>query len=562
MRRFLPCLLALLVLLSLACSHRSAGPSFTLAVEPAQIRLLPGLSQTVTLTLKPDPGFSGRVELSAPGLGAGVEASFTPATLTLADGVAAQVSVLLSAKEDSAPGRRSIGFQAAAEGRTEQIELVADIPVAAFFTVLTYRGVDPANFAYLAYQDGDGPWTSVPGQNGLYRLPLTDPSGRFGVFLGDVCQGNGASTWISNGFFSTHGEVQTLQALVFCNPQPGPPAITFDLNGALAGAPGRSILISANSGLWSFPPGATDYSLKLNKGNGDLLAAAYPSTQDYIPSRIIVERGRDAQAPATRDFDFAAQGGDTPAPLPIQRPALGADEEFQGTVQYQTSRGQVAILGYGRDLSGYAPFPPAAAQAGDGYGYAFQVTGPSHSRSLQGSGSQPPGPLAPRLPSAIPPFTLAGTGAPGLRLSLGWDAVTPAPNVHEAVVTQTIQGKQAYCYLYFGRSWHGGVPRMTWTMPDFSSVPGFNPGFLPQAGTAVRVSIYQSGSQAGPAPASTLPAGNPFSFVAPPSRSPLAAGRPEIPGLRLQPIGPAASKAASSPWLEFWSASRTQTLNP
>ena len=79
--------------------------------------------------------------------------------------------------------------------------------------------------------------------------------------------------------------------------------------------------------------------------------------------------------PLPRDFDFAAQGGETSAPLPIQRPALGADEEFQGTVQYQTSRGQVAILGYGRDLAAYAPFPPAAAQAGDSYGYGFHATG-------------------------------------------------------------------------------------------------------------------------------------------------------------------------------------------
>jgi hypothetical protein len=302
--------------------------------------------------------------------------------------------------------------------------------------------------------------------------------------------------------------------------------------------------------------------MKLNRGSGDLLAAAYPSTQDYIPSRIIVERGRDAQTPATRDFDFAVQGGDTPAPLPIQRPALGADEDFHGTVQYQTSRGQVAILGYGRDLAAYAPFPPAAAQAGDSYGYGFQANGPTHSRSLQGSGSQPPGPLAPRLPSSIPPFTLTATGAPGLRLAMAWDAVTPSPNVHEAVITQTLQGKQAYCYLYFGRSWHGGAARMTWTMPDFSSMPGFDPGFLPQSGAAARVSIYQSGSQAGPTPASTLAAGNPFSFLAPPGRSPLAVGRPEIPGLRLQPIGPAAGRAAASPWLEYWSASRTQILTP
>lgn len=551
---------ALLVLLSLACGHRTAGPSFTLTVEPGQVRLLPGLSQTVTVAVSPQPGFSGTVTFSAVDLGPGIDARFTPDTLALADGVAAQTTLRLTAREDTAPGKRSIALQAFGPDAFQAVDLILDIPAATFFTVLTYRGSEPGNFAYLAYQDGDGPWASVPGVGGTYRLPITDPGGRFGVLLGDVCQGEGASTWITDGFFSTLGEVQLLQALVFCNPQPGPPPVTFDLSGTLAGTSGRSILIGANSGLWSFPAGTSDYALKLIKGSSDLVAAAYSSTQDYIPSRIIVERGREAQSPMIRDFDFSTQGADTPAPIAIQRPALNPGEVFQGTVQYQTGRGQVAILGYGQDIAAYAPVPAALTQPGDTWLYSFQASAQNQYRSLQGSGPEPPGALAPRLPSSLPPFEVTSTGGAAPRLSFSWSAVSPAPNVHEAVITQQIGTKQAYCYLYFGKSWHAGAARLTWTQPDLSAVPGFDPGYFPQPGAAARVALYQSGSQTSQTAGPTLQ--EPLAFAAPPGRSMLRLERPGNIGMRLKFQGPAANTISASPWTEYWVAHRTQTLVP
>lgn len=555
---------SVLIFTALACAggYQTAPPAFTIAAEPSSVRLLPGLSRSVALTLQAEPGFSGVVTLSAPGLEPGLQARFTPASLTLVEGVAGKATLELAAEESLAPGNRPALVQGASgPDAARTVEVALEVPRVAFFSVLTYRGQDPGNFAYLAYQDGDAAWMAVPGNRGLYRLPVSDPGGRFGVLLGDVCQGDDASSWITNGFFSTLAEVQLLQALVYCNPQPGPPPVTFDLSGGLAGASGGTVLISGNSGLWSYPAGARDFALKLLKGGSDLLAAAYPSTRDYVPSRIIVERGRDVQASAVRDFDFAAQGADAGARLPIQRPALDADERFQGTVQLQTSRGQGVFLGHGEDLAAYAAFPAALGQAGDTWLYGFQADGAHRSRGLQASGSEPPGPLAPRLPGSIPPFDVSSSGGRFPRLSLGWSAVSPVPAVHQAVITQQSGSRQAYCYLYFSSGWHGGAARLTWTQPDLTAVPGFDPGFLPQAGAEASITLYQSGSQ--PGAWLTPSIGHPLTLAAPPGQDP-APGLPAPPRMALRPQAapgrPAVAQAI--PWTEYWYARRTQFVMP
>lgn len=558
-------LLVLLPPLALACGRGGAapGPGFTLAVAPPQVRLLPGLSRSLAVDLQPEPGFSGTVELSVSGLGPGVQGRFAPGRLALADGLPAHATLVLTAAEEAAPGTQTLTLEALSAAATRSAAVALEVPAASFFTVLTYRGVDPAPFAFLAYQDGDGPWTAVPGTGGLYRLPITDAGGRFGVLLGDACSSGGYTTWITNGFFSTLGEVQQLQALIFCNPQPGPPPETFDLRGALAGAQGRGVLVSANSGLWSFPAGVPDYALKLLRGSGDLVAAAYASPQDYLPSRIIVERARNTQAASTRDFDFATQGAAPLPPLPIQRPALDPDETFQGTVQYLTALGQVAILGYGPDLAAYAPFPPSAAQAGDAYYCGFQATGSGRSRSLQAGGGQAPGALVPRLPDNMAPFTIGTSGGPAPRLSLAWSAVAPAPGVHEAVLTQTLESGQVYWYLNFGSTWHRGAASLAWTQPDLSAVPGFSPDFLARPGTEVEVSLHQSGSRAGqqvlglPGPWSP----SPVPLAAPPGLAAPGARAPGVPGLRLRTV-PASAALAAAPWSEYWFVNRTQRRLP
>jgi hypothetical protein len=507
-----------LVLLAPGCAKLDrGGPAFALTVSPGQARLLPSGSVTATVEITSLEGYAGPVDLAAEGLGGDLAVAFQPARVTLPAQGSIRAALTVRAADTAPAAQRILRILGRGADEEHAVELKLEIPAATVFPVTTFQGETPANLPFLAYQDGDGPWTALEGQGGAYKLPVTNPAGRFAVVYGSICRIGDFTSWDVNAFHLTLRDTQALFVAFFCNPGPGPQPTLFDLGGALRGTAGQPGLISASTGLWSFEGGAPRYDLKVYKGLGDLVAGTYPDPDTYIPSRLIVERGRDAQAPATRDLDFAAEGA---APLPrqpIARPALAPGEAFRAGVQYQTGRGQVAILGNGADLAEYAPFPPALGRTGDATLYGFQASGPDTVRTVYGSTPAQPGPLTPRLPSLPPPFTVSAAGTARLRLCLAWEAVTPRPESHTASLVQRTEREEAYWYVSFSRAWLGEGTRFTWTPPDLSAVPGFEPGFLFRPGVGVQVQMSQGGSQTVPegfqgllarlaAPARNLPA--------------------------------------------------------
>jgi hypothetical protein len=126
-----------------------------------------------------------------------------------------------------------------------------------------------------------------------------------------------------------------------------------------------------------------------------------------------------------------------------------------------------------------------------------------------------------------------------------------------------VGGKQAYTYLYFGQSWHRGAAHMAWTQPDLMDVEGYDPGFLPQPGTPVRIQIHESGSRTGQLPVAALGQPAPILLARPPGMAGPDLGRAEA-GARMQlrPAGAVAAPAAPAPWLEYWSVGRTQAFVP
>jgi len=561
-----PWLPAALMILALACGggSTSAPPaSFTLSLTPASVRLLPSARATTTVLLKADEGFAGAVDLDAQGLGNDLTAQFQPARVDLPLGGSAQAVLTVSAADTTPAAQRVLTVRGRSGALTKSADLRLDIPAAKIFPVTTYLNQDQANLPFLAYQDGNGPWVSVDGQGGLYKLPISDPAGRFGLVYGAICRVGDFTSWDVNGFFETTADTSALYVAFFCNPQPGPPPETFDLGGLLKNAGGQAGLISANSGLWGFDPGAPRYDLKLYRGLGDFVAATYPDLGNYIPSRFIVERARDTQGSGARDLDFASEGVDPLPRQPILRPALESGETLQGSVQYQTSGGQTVFLGNGRNLAEYAPFPTTSGVPGDAYVYGFQAFTSDASRTVVGSTTASPGPLSPRLPSAFAPFTITPEGTTRLRLGLTWNAITPVPETHQATFSQRTSLEEAYWYVAFSRRWLGEAARFTWMPPDLSAIPGFDPHFYFRPGVPLSVRMDQSGSQAAAALPEfiargfALAAGAPLGQAFAPLREPLAprSGR----SFQVRRI-PAALLASGPP--ENFYASRTQGFTP
>jgi hypothetical protein len=492
---------ALLALLVLACGGGGTSappPAFTLSLTPNRARLLPSARVTTTVVVTAEPGFAGSVDLEALGLAGDLTAQFQPGRVDVPLGGSVQAVLTIQAADTAPAAQRVVTVRGRAGSDLRTAELHLDIPAAKIFPVTTFLNQDQTNLTFLAYQDGNGPWTSVEGQGGLYKLPITDGGGRFGLIYGAICRVDDFTSWDVNGFFETTFDTSALYVAFLCNPQPGPPADTFALGGLLKNTGGLSGLISANSGLWSFDAGAPRYDLRLYRGLGDFVAATYPDLQTYVPSRLIVERRRDTQGPDTRDLDFSAEGNDPLPREPIHLPALESGETLRGSVQYQTAGGQTVFLGNGVDLAEYAPFPPAAAVPGDSYVYGFQASTGSASRTVVGSTTASPGALAPRLPSPFTPFSVPSAGTTRLRLGLTWDAIAPTPELHQATLVQRSGLEEAYWYASFSRRWLGEAPGFAWMPPDLTAIPGFDPHFYFRPGVGMQASMSQSGSQAAP----------------------------------------------------------------
>lgn len=486
------------ILLLAACGGGHDAPRpvpFTLALSPDALRLLPSAKAQATVVVTAGTGFSGRVDLEVQSLGGDLGADLQPVFLDVPAGGSAQALLTLRAADTAPAAQRLVSVRASRGADAATADLRVDIPAAKIFPVTTFLNQDQTNLTFLAYQDGNGPWVSVEGQGGVYKLPVSDPGGRFGLVYGSTCRINDFTSWDVNGFFETLSDTQALYVAFLCNPQPGPPAETFDLGGQLRNAAGQGGLISANSGLWAFDPGAPRYDLKLYGGTGDLVAATYPDTATYIPSRFILERARTASGPSTRDLDFALEGLEPGPRFPISPPALEPGESLLGSVQLQSSRGQTVILGNGRDLAQYAAFPAAALAAGDTYVYGFQASTPDTSRTVVGSRPEAPGALAPRLPTPFAPFQVPATGGPRKRLGLAWSPIAPAPDLHQATLTQRAGLEEAYWYVSFSRRWLGESSSYAWMAPDLSGIPGFDERFLFRSGVGLQVYMGQSGVQ-------------------------------------------------------------------
>jgi hypothetical protein len=552
------CLALAAALLFLGCGGGGTSappPAFTLSVAPASLRLPPALKATVTVIVQADPGFSGAVDLEAQGLGGDLEAAFSPGRVEVPAGGSVQALLTLQASETALPAQRVVSVLGRGATALATADLRLDIPAARIFPVTTFLNQGQANLTFLAYQDGDGPWTGIEGQGGLYKLPVTDPGGRFGIFYGATCTVGDWTSWAANGFYQSLADTQALYVAFLCNLEPGPPAKTFDLGGLLRNTGGVGGLISANSGLWAFDPGAPRYDLKLYRGPGDLVAATYPDLGTYLPSRFIVERGRDTQESGSRDLDFALEGLDPGPRHPVSLPPLEPGEALLGTVQYQTSGGQAVILASGAAPTEYAEFPPSAARAGDAYVYGLQASSPGAIRTVVGSRTTVPGALDLRLPTGIAPFQVPVEGGARKRLGLAWAPISPVPESHQATFLQRTAQEEAYWFVSLSRRWLGERTAFTWMPPDLTGFPGFDARFLFRPGVGVQVVLGQSGLQA--VEEAVVPRGLGAPFAARPG-GPEAGHRPGLPRFQVRRVpGEAASASPEYVW-----ATRLQSLTP
>ncbi|HSE52268.1 MAG TPA: hypothetical protein VLB00_08760 [Gemmatimonadales bacterium] len=172
-------------LLALACSDDgptgNTGGDYSLTVTPGALSIVAGGSSSATVTIV-RTNFTGEVSLALQNPPAGITGVFTP-TPTTASGSAVAISVAATV----APGSHALTIQGSASGPgTKTATLTVTVPQPPAGGNVQYQFCSaPAVPAFVAFQDGTGPWQAVTGSasGGTTRFTMNLTQGRGGVMF-------------------------------------------------------------------------------------------------------------------------------------------------------------------------------------------------------------------------------------------------------------------------------------------------------------------------------------------------------------------------------------------
>jgi len=152
------------------------NPAFTLSASPAAVSVEQGASGQTTIGITRSGGFTGTVNLAAAGLPTGVTASLNPAAAGAATAI-----LTLQVAAGAAPGTYNVSVQGTAPG-------VQPASAAVALTVTAAPPVTPGNVTWtscgstgvpvwVAYQDGNGPWTRATSAGTSANFQIDQPRG-------------------------------------------------------------------------------------------------------------------------------------------------------------------------------------------------------------------------------------------------------------------------------------------------------------------------------------------------------------------------------------------------
>lgn len=468
------------------------APGVELVLDPASLPVAPDTAGVFTVTVRPLDGFTGAVELAVAPQGTELAVSVSPANLSLGSGPAT-AKITVRVPVSATAGDRAFTLHARGNFEAQESAFKVGVLAARLLPVSTYVNYDQANLPFMAFKDGDASWRLLEGQQGTYLAAVTDPAGRYGLAYGYNCAIGSFQAFQMNYIFQTLPESNSLGVYFICDPPPGPDPVLYSLQGRLLGQGASSGYLVTSAAALLFEGGADSYLTQVLKGKGDLAGWLYSDPATHAPTRLFLDRGRDAQGNAARDVDFAVDGF---APGPAQAITYGpvaADETIQGSVRYFTSGGQYFGLGDGTALPSYAAFPAAYGLPGDSYAYGFGAFGTGHWEAVYGGSQALPGPLAINFPTPVQPFQVDWLPGPYLRPGLSWASVNPLPRLEQFALIQNGNQEQVYWYLLFSEGWLGAGAHAV-QVPDFTGFAGWDDRWGFRAGRPVNVDHGQFGS--------------------------------------------------------------------
>lgn len=165
----------------------SNPPAFGLSSSMSSLSIAPGANGTTTITVSPENGFSGAVNLAASGLPAGVTASFSPAAALTTS------TLTLSASSSAAPGPSTVTITGTSGSLTSTARLVLTVTGPPAFTL----SASPASVSLAPGSNSTSSITVNPlyGFNGTVNLKVSGlPAGVTGTFSPAATSGTSTLT--------------------------------------------------------------------------------------------------------------------------------------------------------------------------------------------------------------------------------------------------------------------------------------------------------------------------------------------------------------------------------
>jgi hypothetical protein len=458
--------------------------SFTLSLEPSTLSLEQGSSGSATVTLS-RTDFDGAVQLTASGAPQGVTLSLDPAAPT---GNTSALSIQIG--EGASPGTATLTVTGSAEGlesRSATLALtITERPSGTGNVVFTFCG-DTGLPLWVAYQDGDGPWTRVQGTGHVYAF--------------QVNAARGGVAWVTreDGFAQTNVFLQSREELITYGA--GQCAVEGELktvNGSVSGLGQTEFAFVSMGGASATAMGFTGGAFTLENvppGPQDLVAGrAVLSGTSLSLDRILVRRNLDpADGSTLPPLNFQTEGF-APATATATVNGLAAGEETVAVSALVTERGSIAPFlnfEFSGNTTAFAGLPSDRLAAGDLHWLNVVAVG-----STQGSSVQPPdtrqvaqifrevGNRTVTLgPAMTPPTVSSVQGGANARLR-GEYAIQGAEYNRWWFFTYQQPSREVGVTIGASRAWQGSSNTLVLTLPDFSPVQGWDAAWGLQAGTS------------------------------------------------------------------------------
>ena len=303
----------------------SATANYSLSLTPAALTIAQGANAPTTVTIT-RTNFTGAVTLSLGGAPVGVTGSFNPtaptgtsSTLTVTVGAAVTPGVYhLTVDGTGTPGNRStpLTLTVSSGGGGNVTVDFSSCPVA-----------DRA--AWVAYQNGTGPWTRVTGLNDVYTFTIGSGGGGLTYVL--LGAGNMSSVQVH---YMTQAEF-TAGTLAFCGPTP---PLGKTVTGTAAGIDATQVAqISLGGGTAQASFGALNFTITdVTDGTHDLVGARRPFDFSAGADRAIIRRDQNISNNGdVGTLDFLGAESFATAPATITVSGLVGGETLAHSMSYQ-----------------------------------------------------------------------------------------------------------------------------------------------------------------------------------------------------------------------------------